>query len=119
MWPSNSVPRLRARKEFCSRAKAQEKCRGYWTEKRRNPRTRAAYAWIVKPSALINHDYFCCVDRDFWPFFLKFCSYLPYNGKLRFDGHEYAKRQLERKRIDYAALDNGVLSCAKPSGCRP
>lgn len=94
--------------------KAQEKCRVYRTEKRRNPRTGAVYAWIMKSSALVNHYYFYCVDRDFGPFFLKFCSYFPYNGKLCLNGHEYAKRQLERERIAYAALDNGVLSCAKP-----
>jgi hypothetical protein len=94
--------------------KAQEKCRVYRTEKRRNPRTGAVYAWIVKASALVNHYYFYCVDRDFGPFFLKFCSYFPYNGRLCLNGHEYAKRQLERERIAYAALDNGVLSCARP-----
>ena len=45
--------------------KAQEKCRVYRTEKRRNPRTGAVYAWIVKSSALVNHYYFYCVDRRF------------------------------------------------------
>jgi DNA-binding HxlR family transcriptional regulator len=30
------------------------------------------------------------------PFFLKFCSYFPYNAKLCLNGHEYAKRQLDR-----------------------
>jgi hypothetical protein len=54
------------------------------------------------------------VDRDFGLFFLKFCSYFPYNGKLCLNGHEYAKRQLEREGIAYQALDNGVLSCARP-----
>ena len=57
--------------------KAQEKCRVYRTEKRRNPRTGVSYAWIVKSTALVNHYYFYCVDRDFGPFFLKFCSYFP------------------------------------------
>jgi DNA-binding HxlR family transcriptional regulator len=52
------------------------------------------------------------VDRDFGPFFLKFCSYFPYNGKLYLNGHEYAKHQMDRKKIDYEALDNGVRSCA-------
>lgn len=94
--------------------KAQEKCRVYRTEKRRNPRTGAVYAWIVKSSALVNHYYFYCVDRDFGLLFLKFCSYFPYNGKLCLNGHEYAKRQLEREGIAYEALDNGVLSCARP-----
>jgi hypothetical protein len=94
--------------------KAQEKCRVYRTEKRRNPKTRSSYAWIVKSTALVNHYYFYCVDRDFGPFFLKFCSYFPYNGKLCLNGHEYAKRQLEREGIAYEPLDNGVLSCQNP-----
>jgi hypothetical protein len=37
--------------------KAQEKCRVYRTEKRRNPRTGVSYAWIVKSTALVNHYY--------------------------------------------------------------
>src|SRR5579859_3710786 len=94
--------------------KAQEKCTVYRTEKRHNPRTRKTYAWIVKSTALVNHYYFYCLDRDFGPFFLKFCSYFPYNAKLRLNGHEYVKRQLEQMHIEYAALDNGVLSCADP-----
>src|SRR6202007_2541189 len=95
--------------------KAQEKCTVYRTEKRRNPGTQRSYAWIVKSTALVNHYYFYCLDRNFGPFFLKFCSYFPYNSKLCLNGHEYAKRQLENKGIEYQALDNGVLSCADPA----
>jgi hypothetical protein len=94
--------------------KAQEKCTVYRTEKRRNPQSRRTYAWIVKSTALVNHYYFYCLDRDFGPFFLKFCSYFPYNAKLCLNGHEYAKRQLENKGIEYRALDNGILSCTDP-----
>jgi hypothetical protein len=94
--------------------KAQEKCTVYRTEKRRNPHTRKTYAWIVKSTALVNHYYFYCLDRDFGPFFLKFCSYFPYNAKLCLNGHEYVKRQLQQRQIEFAALDNGVLSCADP-----
>jgi hypothetical protein len=61
---------------------------------------------------MVNHYYFYRVDRDFGPFFLKFCSYFPYNGKLYLNGHEYAKRQLDRKKMDYEPLDNGVRSCS-------
>jgi hypothetical protein len=94
--------------------KAQEKCTIYRTERRRNPRSRKTYAWIVKSTALVNHYYFYCLDRDFGPFFLKFCSYFPYNAKLCLNGHEYVKRQLEQRGIAYQALDNGVLSCQDP-----
>lgn len=94
--------------------KAQEKCTVYRTEKRHNPKTKRAYAWIVKSTALVNHYYFYCVDENFGPFFLKFCSYFPYNAKLCLNGHEYAKRQLEHEKISFQSLDNGIRSCANP-----
>ena len=31
---------------------------------------------------MVNHYYIYALDRDFGPFFLKFCSYFPYNAKL-------------------------------------
>src|SRR5215467_4708126 len=69
---------------------------------------------IERRSAMVNNYYVYAVDRDFGPFFLKFCSYFPFNAKLCLNGHEYAKRQLARLGIGFEALDNGVLSCAKP-----
>src|SRR5262249_34898411 len=77
-------------------------------------RKNTSYAWIVKSTALVNNYYFYCLDQNFGPFFLKFCSYFPYNAKLCLNGHEYAKRQLERAGIQYQALDNGIQSCADP-----
>src|SRR5487761_338107 len=94
--------------------KAQEKTPVFRTQKRRNPETGCRYAWIVKSTALVNHHYFYCLDRDFGPFFLKFCSYFPHNAKLCINGHEYLKRQLAREKIAYQALDNGILSSANP-----
>jgi hypothetical protein len=64
---------------------------------------------------MVNHYYVDCVDRDFGPFFLKFCSYFPYTAKLCLNGHEYLKRQLAQERITYTALDNGLLGCADPA----
>jgi len=94
--------------------KAQEKASVFRTEKRRNPQTGQRYPWIVRSSAMVNHYYWYCLDRDFGPFFLKFCSYFPYTAKLCLNGHEYAKRQLEQEGIAYQALDNGFASCANP-----
>ncbi len=68
--------------------RAQEKTAVFRTEKRRNPVTGASYAWIVRSTGMVNHFYFYCVDADFGPFFLKFCSYFPYNAKLCLNGHE-------------------------------
>ena len=62
----------------------------------------------------MNHYYFYCIDEDFGPFFLKFCSYFPYNAKLCLNGHEYLKQQPEQKGIAYQALENGILSCQDP-----
>jgi hypothetical protein len=94
--------------------KAQEKSPVFRTEKRLNPTTGQSYPWIVKSTAMVNQYYFYCVDEDFGPFFLKFCSYFPYNAKLCINGHEYLKRQLAKETIAFEALDNGVLTCANP-----
>ena len=89
--------------------KAQEKTPVFRTEKRRNPQTGQTYPWIVRTTAMVNHYYFYGIDEDFGPFFLKFCTYFPYNAKLCINGHEYVKRQLAKEGIPFEALDNGVL----------
>lgn len=94
--------------------KAQEKATVFRTEKRKHPETGRPYPWIVRSTALVNQYYFYCIDRDFGPFFLKFCSYFPYTAKLCINGHEYLKRQLAQEGIPFEALDNGLLSCADP-----
>ena len=95
--------------------KAQEKATVFRTEKRRNPQTGQPYPWLVRSTAMVNQYYFYAVDCDFGPFFLKFCSYFPYNAKLCLNGHEYLKRQLTQRGIAYEALDNGLWSCAAPA----
>src|ERR1700712_448809 len=78
--------------------RAQEKARVVRTERRRCARTGMSYPRVVDGSAMVNHYYFYCVDDDFGPFFLKFCSYFPYNAKLCINGNEYAKCQLREAR---------------------
>jgi len=95
--------------------KAQEKTPVFRTERRRNVNTGATYPWLVRSTAMVNHFYVYCVDRDFGPFFLKFCTYFPYNAKLCINGHEWLKRQLDLRGIEYEALDNGILSCERPA----
>ena len=94
--------------------KAQERATVVRTERRRNPKTGSSYAWLVRTSAVVNHYYFYCVDRDFGPFFIKFCSYFPYNAKACLNGHEYLKRQLAQRGVHFEPLDNGLRSCADP-----
>ncbi len=62
----------------------------------------------------VNHYYFYIDDEDFGPLFIKVCSYAPWSIKLCLNGHEWAKRQLDKGKIPYQALDNGFLSCAEP-----
>jgi hypothetical protein len=62
----------------------------------------------------VNHYYFYIDDEDFGPLFIKVCSYAPWGIKLCINGHEWAKRQLDKRGISYEALDNGFLSCAQP-----
>jgi len=94
--------------------KAQEKARVMRTARRRCARSGMTYPWIVESTAMVNHYYCYCVDEDFGPFFLKFCSYFPYNAKLCINGHEYAKCQLPKRGIGFEALDNGIGQCEDP-----
>ena len=71
--------------------------------------------WIDYTTAMVKHYYFYCVDEDFGAFFIKFCSYFPYTGKLCINGHEYLNGQLARRGIEFEALDNGLLRCANPA----
>lgn len=94
--------------------KAQEKTRVFRTEKRRNPVTGMSYPWIVSATGVVNHFYIYAVDADFGPFFVKFCSYFPYNAKLCINGNEWAKRQAAKAGIGFTALDNGFADCEDP-----
>ena len=94
--------------------KAQEKAPVFRTEKRTNPKTGQKYPWIVRSTAMVNQYYFYIADRNFGPFFIKFCSYFPYTAKVCLNGHEWLKEQLRAKDIPFEPLDNGILSCEDP-----
>jgi hypothetical protein len=94
--------------------RAQEKTGLFRTEKRRNAEGNA-YPWIVRSTGVVNHFYVYAVDADFGPFFLKFCSYFPYNARLCLNGHEWAKRQAAKAGIGFTALDNGFATAADPA----
>jgi hypothetical protein len=89
--------------------RAQEKTTVFRTEKRHNAEGRP-YPWIVKTTGVVNHFYVYAVDADFGPFFLKFCSYFPYNARLCINGNEWAKRQATKSGIGFTALDNAFAA---------
>lgn len=69
----------------------------------------------MKTAGMVNHFYVYAVDAEFGPFFLKFCSYFPYNAKLCLNGHEWAKRQATKAGIAFTALDNGFATVGDPA----
>jgi hypothetical protein len=95
--------------------RAQEKTPMFRTEKRRRADGHS-YPWIVKSSGVVNHFYFYCLDADFGPFFLKFCSYFPYNAKLCLNGHHWAQRQAAKAGIGFTAMDNAFAAVEDPAG---
>ena len=95
--------------------RAQEKTPVFRTEKRHNPTTGATYPWLVRSTAMVNHFYVYAVDCDFGPFFVKFCTYFPYNAKVCLNGNEWAKRHAAKAAVAFEALDNGFAACDEPS----
>jgi hypothetical protein len=57
-----------------------------------------------KKPVYVNYYYNYIDDEDFGPVFVKICSYAPWAIKLCLNGHEWAKRQLEKRGIAYTAL---------------
>ena len=81
-----------------------------WRTQRRYSRDGSPYAWLVRSTAFVNYFYFYCVDEDFGPLFIKFCTYFPYTAKLCINGNEWAKRQAAKAGIGFTALDNGFAA---------
>jgi len=93
---------------------AQEKARVFRTEKRHNADGRP-YPWIVKGTGVVNQFYIYCLDADFGPFFLKFCSYFPYNAKLCLNGNHWAQRQAAKAGLVFTPMDNAFAAVDDPS----
>lgn len=92
--------------------KAQEKALGY---KARSTR-RGTRVWFKysRQTVYVTHYYFYVLDEDFGLVFIKVCSYFPFEVKVCFNGHEWAKQQLRRAGIGFEALDNGFAACDDP-----
>ena len=69
----------------------------------------------TRQSVYVNHYYIYLLDPEWGPAFIKICGYAPYGLKICLNGHEWAKRQLQRRRLRFTALDNGFLHCATPT----
>jgi hypothetical protein len=93
---------------------AQEKCNSFKATTSHDDATKHVSVGFGRQPAFVTHYYFYLVDSDFGPAFIKVCTYAPYGLRICLNGHEWAKRQLEKEGIAYEALDNGFKSCANP-----
>lgn len=73
---------------------------------------RHVHCTYRRKSVCVTHD---SIDPEWGPAFLKVCSSAPSAVTLYLNGHEWAKRQLTRRRIPLTALENGFLRCDDPA----
>lgn len=99
--------------------KAQEKVKtpqGSWVPSKFHPsRQWFKLRW---GHVMANQFYFYFVDEDWGMGFIKFSSYAPFSGRFYINGHEYVKRQLEKKGVAFEALDNGIGKCEDPEAAQ-
>jgi hypothetical protein len=95
---------------------AQEKA-SRWSSWKAKGQEKAAHPHMEwgRQMAYVNHFYFYIWDSEWGGTFWKTNAYAPYPIWLWLNGHEWAKRQLEKAGIAYEALDNGFRSCENPS----
>lgn len=96
---------------------AQEKANAF-RSRRWKPQQRAGipYYEFYRARVCVNHYYFYILDRYFGPCFIKLCTYAPFTGRVWLNGHEWVKRQLEKRGIPFTGLDNCLLSTSDPVG---
>lgn len=94
---------------------AQEKASAWrsWKAKGQQKAAHPHMEW-GRQMVYVNHFYFYLWDSECGGAFWKTNAYAPYPIWLYLNGHEWAKRQLEKAGIEYEALDNGFRSCADP-----
>jgi len=92
---------------------AQERVSG-WRGFRRGGSDRHPHFCYRRQSLWVNHYYFYIWDRDWGPGFVKVCAYAPYPVWAWVNGHEWLKRQLATRGVDFEVIDNGLRSCADP-----
>src|SRR6266542_4643503 len=94
---------------------AQEYQWVFTASERPQPGSKTKYFAFRKAERRVTCFYFYLWDRHFGPSFIKMCSYFPYPAKVWLNGHEWAKRQLERRGIAYTPLANGFCFCSDPA----
>jgi len=93
--------------------KAQEKTSAF--KSRRADQAGKVWFNYSRQSMQVTHFYFYLLDAAFGLCFIKVCTYLPFEVKVCFNGHEWAKQQLRQAGIAFEPLSNGFASCADPA----
>ncbi len=88
---------------------AQEKARAWRGFRNGGPASHPHFSYR-RMSVFVNHYYFYVRDPEWGPASIKTCAYAPYPLWLCLNGHEWAKRQAERRGLSFQALDNGFRS---------
>ena len=86
--------------------RAQEKVPLFRTRKRRRA-DGSSYPWIAAETGVVSQYYCYCVDEDFGPFFLKFCSYFPFNAKLCIFSELFKITKVGVARLSFVLLARG------------
>lgn len=92
---------------------AQERTSG-WTATKQQ-RGRYVHFTFRRKAVYVNHYYIYLIDPEWGPAFIKVCGYAPYAIKLCLNGHEWVKRQAQRRRLRFTPLDNGIRQCSDPA----
>ena len=97
---------------------AQEKASAWrsWKAKGQEQAAHPHMEW-GRQMVYINHFYFYVWDAECGGAFWKTIAYAPYPIWLYLNGHEWAKRQLEKAGIGYEALDNGYARARTRCAC--
>ena len=95
---------------------AQEKA-SVWRSWPRKGQEKASHPHMDwgREMAFINHFYFYVWDSEWGGAFWKTNAYAPWPIWLWLNGHEWAKRQMEKSGIEYEALDNGFRATSNPA----
>jgi hypothetical protein len=94
--------------------KAQEKASAF-KGKRADKADGKVWFNYSRQEVYVTHYYFYILDEEFGLGFIKVCTYLPFEVKVCFNGHEWAKQQLRQEGLEFEALDNGFATCADPN----
>jgi hypothetical protein len=95
---------------------AQEKA-SRWKSWKARGQEHAAHPHMewARQMVFVNHFYFYLWDADWGPAFWKTNAYAPWPVWLWLNGHEWAKRQLDKAGVTFTELDNGFASCEDPA----